>query len=203
MIADERRGLADLLEGLDEAQWDSPSLCEGWTVRTVAGHLTAGWNISIPRFVVAIVRHRGFDRANDHLSRGLGDRPTAEIVADLREHAEERFTPPGFGPEAPLTDLLVHGLDIRRPLGIARDLPADRAEIVLGMVTSKKGAKAVGPKGGLTDLCFRATDSPWRRGEGAEVTGTTEALLLGLTGRTAALDELGGDGAATFRERWA
>ena len=203
MIADERRGLADLLETLDEAQWDTPSLCEGWSVRTVAGHLTVGWNISIPRFAFAMVRHRGFDRANDHLSRDLGARSGAEIVADLREHAEERFTPPGFGPEAPLTDLLVHGLDMRRPLGIARELPADRAAIVLGMLTSKKGAKAVGPKGGLAELCFRATDGDWTWGDGAEVNGTTEALLLSLSGRTVALAELGGDGAGTFRQRWA
>ena len=71
MIADERRGLADLLEGLDEAQWDSPSLCEGWTVRTVAGHLPAGWNISIPRSVVAIVRQEAETRSAWRVHRAI------------------------------------------------------------------------------------------------------------------------------------
>ncbi|WP_366139858.1 maleylpyruvate isomerase N-terminal domain-containing protein [uncultured Kocuria sp.] len=29
----QRRRTADLLAGLSEAQWDHPSLCQGWTVR--------------------------------------------------------------------------------------------------------------------------------------------------------------------------
>ena len=98
MIADERRGLADLLEGFDAQQWATPSLCDGWTVQASAGHLTAGWNVSLPRFVGNIIRYRNFDRANLHLGLALGDRPPAAIVADLRDHAEHRFTPPGFGP---------------------------------------------------------------------------------------------------------
>lgn len=203
MIADERRGLADLFEGFDDQQWATPSLCEGWTVQVVAGHLTAGWNISLPRFAAAIIRYRGFDRANIHLSRTLGARPPETIVADLREHAEERFTPPGFGPEAPLADLIVHGLDIRRPLGIGRDLPADRAAVVLDLVTSKKGQKAMGATRGLDGLRLRTTDADWAWGDGPEVTGTTEALLLGLTGRGVALDELSGEGLADLRERFA
>lgn len=202
MIADERRGLADLLEGFDDRQWSTPSLCAGWTVQTVAGHLTAGWNVSMPRFVVSIVRYRGFDRANDHLARALGDRPPDEIAADLRDHAEHRFTPPGLGPEAPLADLLLHGLDIRRPLGLARELPADRVEVVLSLLTSKKGQQAA-PAGGLGGLHFRATDLSWAWGDGPEVAGTGEALLLALAGRPAALDELSGEGTAAFRDRFA
>ena len=202
LIADERRGLADLLEGFDDQQWATPSLCAGWTVQTVAGHLTAGWNVSIPRFVISIARYRGFDRANDHLAKGLGERPPAEIVADLRDHADHRFTPPGLGPAAPLADLLLHGLDIRRPLGLARALPADRVETVLGLLTSKKGQQAA-PPGGIGGLTFRATDLSWTSGEGPEVAGTGEALLLGLAGRKAGLDELTGEGAAAFRDRFA
>lgn len=36
----QRRRTADLLAGLSGEQWDHPSLCEGWTVRDVAAHLT-------------------------------------------------------------------------------------------------------------------------------------------------------------------
>jgi len=203
MIADERRGLADLLEGFDDEQWATPSLCEGWTVQVVVAHLSAGWNVSVPRFLVNIVRYGGFDRANDHLSRGLAERPTSEIVADLRAHADHLFTPPGFGPEAPLSDLILHGLDIRRPLAISRELPADRVEVVLNMLTSKKGQKAVGSANRLTGLAFAATDLDWSWGDGREVTGTVDALLLSLSGREAALGELAGEGAAPFRDRFA
>ena len=32
--------LAELLDGLPDAGWDTPSLCEGWRVREVVAHLT-------------------------------------------------------------------------------------------------------------------------------------------------------------------
>ena len=39
-IDDQRTRTADLLERLSTEQWDHPSLCQGWTVRHVAAHLT-------------------------------------------------------------------------------------------------------------------------------------------------------------------
>ena len=39
-IDDQRARTAGLLEGLSTEQWDHPSLCDGWTVRHVAAHLT-------------------------------------------------------------------------------------------------------------------------------------------------------------------
>ena len=36
VVATQRRGLADLLDGLSDEQWQHPSLCRGWTVRDVA-----------------------------------------------------------------------------------------------------------------------------------------------------------------------
>ena len=39
VIEHERLSLADLLEGLTEEQWESPSLCAGWRVRDVAAHV--------------------------------------------------------------------------------------------------------------------------------------------------------------------
>ena len=39
VIAEQRRDLADLLEGLTAEQWQAPSLCAGWRVRDVAAHV--------------------------------------------------------------------------------------------------------------------------------------------------------------------
>ena len=39
-IDDQRARTADLLQQLTDEQWRRPSLCEGWTVRHVAAHLT-------------------------------------------------------------------------------------------------------------------------------------------------------------------
>jgi hypothetical protein len=40
-VADERRQIADLLDGLDEAQLAMPSLCVDWDVKTVCAHLVS------------------------------------------------------------------------------------------------------------------------------------------------------------------
>ena len=39
-IDEQRARTADLLEQLTDDEWRRPSLCDGWTVRDVAAHLT-------------------------------------------------------------------------------------------------------------------------------------------------------------------
>lgn len=39
VIADQRRVLADLLDGLAAPDWDRPSLCSEWRIRDVAAHV--------------------------------------------------------------------------------------------------------------------------------------------------------------------
>ncbi len=46
-----------------------------------------------------------------------------------------------------------------------------------------------------------ATDADWSAGQGLEVAGPIEALVLTLAGRFAVLDQLQGDGIATLRMR--
>ena len=53
----------------------------------------------------------------------------ADLADIQRARATSRFTPPGHGPTAPLTDLQIHGQDIRRPLGLTRDLDPDRVSV--------------------------------------------------------------------------
>ena len=44
MIHAERKALAATIEELTTEQWDSPSLCAGWTVGFLAAHVLAGAN---------------------------------------------------------------------------------------------------------------------------------------------------------------
>ena len=46
-----------------------------------------------------------------------------------------------------------------------------------------------------------ATDVDWTSGDGDEVTGPGEALLMAVAGRPHALSDLGGDGLPTLRKR--
>lgn len=200
-IAAERRGLADLLSGLTEAQQRTPSLCSEWTVRDVVGHLVVPLEVGIARFGLAIVRAHGrFNKANSRLARQQAQRPFDEIIDVLRRRADKRFTPPGMGPEAPLTDLLVHGLDIRWPLGLDREIPEDRMLVALQFVVDA-GAGNVVPKGTFDGLRFEASDLDWAHGTGRSVVGRADVVLLGMAGRSAAIEQLDGDGVRTLAGR--
>jgi uncharacterized protein (TIGR03083 family) len=203
MIADERRRVARFVEGLTPQQLAVPSLCDSWTVREVAAHLLMPLVTPLPKFalVMALSGFR-FDRANRRLTAAVAHLPVDEIVAGLRDRADHPFKPPGMTHAAPLTDLLVHQQDIRRPLGLAPELVPERLLIVLKYVAAAAvhGGMLV-PKGTVDGLRLEATDLDWARGEGHLVRGTGEALLLALSGRRAALPDLDGDGADLFRSR--
>lgn len=118
MIADERRALAAQLADLTPQQQASPSLCPAWTVHHVVAHLVIPLEVSVPAVVLQVLAAGGrSDRANERVTARLARRPFSELLHVLREQADSRSTPPGSGPEAPLVDLLAHGLDVRWPLG--------------------------------------------------------------------------------------
>ncbi len=200
-IADERRELAGFAAGLTAEQQRVQSLCSAWTVHDVLAHLVMPLEVGIPRFALAMLVARGnFDRANVRLTSGVARRPFGELVEVLRQKAGSRFTPPGAGPEAPLTDLLVHGWDVRRPLGLPRTVPEERLRVALDHLATGGGAGIV-PRGRLDGLRLEATDLDWAHGQGAPVRGTAEALLLSVSGRSAALEDLAGPGVPILRDR--
>lgn len=201
-IADERLGMADLLAGLTPDQSDTQSLCAAWTVHDVGAHLLMPLVTSMPRFGFTMLRNRmDFDRTSESLTAAVGQRSDAEIATELRAKATHRFTPPGLGPEAPLSDLMIHGQDIRRPLGIARDFDDERLATVLDFVTGQEATKGFIPRGRVDGLSFRATDLDWSSGEGPEVSGPGEAIMMAVAGRSVALADLSGPGVAVLADR--
>lgn len=204
LIADERRALAELLDGLDANGWTTPSLCAGWTVREVAAHLTVPFRSSTPALMVEVARSRfSFSRAMDRLAKAGAELPTATLVAALRDNATTRFTPPGLGPEAPLTDIVVHGLDIRRPLGIDRVIPAESIRRVLAFLTSRAATRGFLPRGRLRGLRLEAADLDEGWGDGVVIRGSAEDLALAAMGRVLGLEACAGDGVAVLSSRLA
>ncbi|WP_345713040.1 maleylpyruvate isomerase family mycothiol-dependent enzyme [Kineococcus glutinatus] len=199
--AAERRRFADLLARLDAAQLAAPSLCAGWDVRTVAGHLVAALDVPLGAFLLAAL-HRGgrLHRANDDLARRSARRPVAELVAVLRERAENRSAPPVVGLRGPLADVLVHTGDVALPLGLPHDPPPAAVRIALEFATTGRPVGFV-RRGALSGLRLVAADCEFAWGGGHEVRGRGIDVLLAACGRAAAASRLQGAGVPLLLRR--
>ena len=196
----ERLELSDLLDGLTEQEWAVPSLCTGWRVRDVAAHLALA-QTGLRQAVADTVRARGsFDRMIRDSALRRAAAPTAELTAEIRAMAGSRRLAPGVSHLEPLLDVLVHGQDITVPLGRPRAMPPEAAAAAATRVWNLPWplSRAFHARSRLRGLELVATDTDWSAGTGARVEGPIRALLLLLTGRTAALDELSGPGAAAL-----
>jgi uncharacterized protein (TIGR03083 family) len=203
ILEEERLAFADLCDELTPEQWATPSLCGDWTVAEVATHMMIGQTGSLWAFTTAMVAARGdFAKANQVLVSRKMSRPQALIAADFREFADHRFTPPTLDWHAPLTDFLVHRLDVTHPLGIGQhDAPHEAWEPALDFIVSRPARRGFMDRG-LPPLAYAASDLDWSHGTGPEVEGPADALALALTRRPVRLDELTGPGAPALRA-WA
>ncbi|MGN0101054.1 MAG: maleylpyruvate isomerase family mycothiol-dependent enzyme [Dietzia sp.] len=199
-----RRDIADYLEALPPGDWLQPSLCDAWTIREVAAHLTLA---GLPRHRLAALALRhpgGTNRLIRETAVALARRMTDEQIVDaLRDMIGLHRPFPRLTSREALVDAVGHTQDITLPLG--REIPVPPAEIAAAAdhVVSYGGrgnAKVFRPL--PTDgVRMVATDHDWDAGTGPEVTGTMRDLFLLLTGRTVHLDRLAGPGAGTLRER--
>lgn len=182
---EQRRALAALLGDLSDEEWVVPSLCEGWTVRDVAAHVMRSATVTPLEMAVALVRFRGrYNTLVAEDARRAARRPVSELVAEFERHDGSRRRPFGTSVVDPLLDVLVHSQDIAIPLGRAHPLPVAPA------VVAARRAHRLGFL--FTDAArrrhveIRATDAEFAVGSGPLVEGPIRAVLLLLTGRTAA-----------------
>jgi uncharacterized protein (TIGR03083 family) len=199
-VADERRRLATLLDGLDAAQLVTPSLCAGWDVKTVAAHVVSTVMDGTPAFLGLALRRGSMARAIDELARRGAQLPPAEIAANLHRCADRQISPPLFGPLDPLADVLVHGGDIRIPLGLPFAPEPQLAALAMDFLTGPWPFGFV-PLGRLRGISLRANDISRAWGSGAEIRGPVAALMMAVSGRTALLHLLDGPGLAPLRQR--
>jgi hypothetical protein len=126
------------------------------------------------------------------------DRGTKEMVEGLRARIDARTAPPGPAPSW-LGETIVHGEDVFRSLGGYRDHPV--AHVIAAADFYKGSNMLIGAKRRVEGVTLRATDADWRHGTGPEASGPAIALVMAMTGRKAALDDLTGDGVAVLSER--
>lgn len=199
-VAAQRRQIATLIDGLDDAQLATPSLCVGWDVKTVAAHLVSVFADSFWVFMRMAVRRSSMARAIDELARRRAQLPAAEIVATLRGCADYPLSPPLFGPLDPLADILVHCGDIRIPLSLPFEPEPELAALALDFLTGPWPFGFV-PLGRVWGISLRGTDIDRSWGKGAEVRGPVAALMMAVSGRTALLHLLDGPGLPLLHQR--
>ena len=98
-----------------------------------------------------------------------------------------------------LGEVVVHGEDIRRPLGLNRDIPE---ETLVTVAEFYKGSNLlIGAKRRIAGLRLKATNASWASGDGPEVAGPLASLVVAMTGRRQAYGDLSGEGVATLAAR--
>lgn len=200
-IAAERGALATDLADLTPAQWDQPSLCPGWTVRDLVAHLSATASLNPASFFAGMAKARfNFDRfANHQIAKHLG-RDAAATLSEFRGVQDSTSAPPG--PKTSwLGEVVIHGADIRRPLGIPHTYDLDTIRQVIDFY--KGSNMLIGAKKRIAGLSLSATDCAWQHGQGDTVEGPLLSLLLAMTGRASACADLTGLGVAALRSRCA
>lgn len=199
LIHAERAALADDLAGLDDRQWRQSTLSTAWTVEEVVAHLTAGASIGFWSWIRSIVG-AGFN-ADRHNQRRLQERlgPTpADTLERFRATVDSTVSPNGTLP-AWLGEVVIHGEDIRVPLGLHRDYPEEVLVTLLAFFESSNFT--VPSKARARGLTLVARDVGQWVGAGPEVEGTALDLIMAMAGRPVPAERFSGPGALDFDAR--
>jgi uncharacterized protein (TIGR03083 family) len=192
LIHTERHRLIEDLKPLTAEQWHTASLCPEWDVHQVLAHLVALTKQTPPKFFGKFVASGfQFDRmvAKDVARQSSGASP-ADTLAELAAHVDDTSAPPG-PVDSWIGEVVVHGADIRRPLGIAYSPPVATTRRVADFY--KTSNLIIGSKNRIVGIRLVATDTDWSHGSGPEVRGPILSLVQAMTGRAAALADLTGD----------
>lgn len=191
----ERRQLVLDLSDLRDEQWRTPSLCPGWDVHDVVAHLVDTAKTGRLSFVRDLVASRmDFDRANERgIAREKREDPRATLDA-LRAAVELTRTPPA-NRATRLVEAVVHGEDVRRPLGLAGTYP--EPAVVQALAYQLRTPVSFGggrERAAGLRLVDRLTGTAW--GEGDDVTADGLDLLLAVSGRPVPRERFEGTGAS-------
>ena len=195
----ERARLADLLATLEPEQWARATLCADWSVEQVVAPLAAAANTGRWAWIGSIIRE-GFDPEKHNarlLERHLGA-TREETLARFRDSITKTVAPTKDF-QAFLGEVIVHGQDIARPLGLDLN-PDDTATIEVARYFAAKDF-AVNSRTLEKELRLSAVDADFESGSGPEVTGRLLDLVMAMAGRPEVLTDLPGSGVSELRRR--
>ncbi len=186
VVHEERRRLVADLSMLGDEQWGTPSLCAGWDVHDVVAHLVDSAKTTRLGFARRLLAARfDFDLDNARgIERERRDDPQ-ETLRALADATELTCTPPA-NLATRLVEAIVHGEDVRRPLGISADYPT-AAVLVALEYQLRTGVSMGGGKERAQAVRLVAEDAGASWGAGDEVRGSALDLLLTVSGRPTGL----------------
>lgn len=201
----EMTSLGELLHELPDAEFEQPSLCAGWAVRDVVGHMIFGHTTPFAALTKDLIRGRfNVEKVSFVASqRRVADLSADEIRAEWDRLVDNRIrigitrvirSVEGF------VDHTIHQQDIRRPLDRPRTIPEPRLRAALDGVVGLSGP-FFAPKKSIKGLRLEAADIDWSSGDGPALRGPSEAVLMATAGRTAALADVSGEGVEVLAGR--
>jgi uncharacterized protein (TIGR03083 family) len=187
------------LTTLTAEQWAESTWCDKWNVQDLVGHLTAAGNITAPHFFGGFIRTGfNFNKFVEGDLRTYAAGAPADVMQRFELILDSNRKPPGPAYVA-LGEVMVHGEDIRRPLGARGDHPAEHLSTLAELY--KKTGAPLRAKQRLVGLRLEATDVDWSTGDGPEVRGPCMSLILAMVGRKGALADCEGPGVETLASR--
>jgi len=201
----ERADVHDFLASLTPAQWDEPSLCQGWRIRDVAVHLLVDEPVEQLGLPLALVKAAWFrfsvHRINDWWVQRNRDRPADSIVSAFAGAWQPGRISKLIGPRTGVRAMVIHHQDMRRPLRMRRVVPEERLRAALEVILTPRGSINLGSFERGSGLRLQATDIDWSWGDGPAVHGPAESILMAVAGRRGTLAELSGPGLPVLASR--
>lgn len=198
--------IGSFLHEIDDAEFDQPSLCEGWAVRDVIGHMSVGHTTPMPQMMALVLKYKfNIPKGSYEMSKAWAkDRSADEVRAFWDKELVEGHARKGIAKtikwHEAYVDHFIHEQDMRLPLGRPRAVDEDKLLAALDAVP-RLNNPMFNLKKRVHGLRLVATDVEWSCGDGPEVRGPAEALLLAVGGRAGAFEDLEGEGLATLAER--
>jgi uncharacterized protein (TIGR03083 family) len=186
--------LEELIRSLDDAEWQRPSRCEGWTAADVAGHVVGQMTDVVEGRLDGLgtpeVTQRQVDERRGRSQQDLADelarahKATADLLPVFDDAAWASPSPGGYegtlgdAVEALWYDAYLHADDIRHAAG-RPSVASDGLRASLSHVVTELEKRGVGP----ATLAFDGQPRFEIGGGGETIGGDALAFVLAVTGR--------------------
>ena len=189
----EYAAFVELACALSQEEWIHPSLCEQWTCGDVVLHIGYHTRKSVSDSF----------RSRDKVVARMVEREDAATREGLLTWLERPVPDAARRDKGNVCELVIHAQDIRRAIQRPHEHPETTMRFCLDTCTTMYGTVFVVGRTRRVGKNLRlvATDMDWSWGDGPEVSGPAEALLMALAARPAALADLDGDGLAVMARR--